>query len=209
MKILVTAGPTREHFDSVRFISNPSSGKMGYAIARAAAARGHRVTLVAGPVDLPDPEGVTTIHVVSAAQMAAACKRIYTRSDTVIMTAAVCDYRPAEPSKRKQAKDPAGRTVFLEPTEDIIAGLSAHKKPGQISIGFALEDHDAKRKARAKLERKNLDAIVLNGPANIGSDRASVQVLRRGKRWLTWAKATKHDVADRIVRLAEQLALAP
>ena len=91
MKILVTAGPTREYFDSVRFISNPSSGKMGYALAAAAAARGHRVTLVAGPVALADPPGVTMIHVVSAAEMAAECKRVFARSDGVIMTAAVCD----------------------------------------------------------------------------------------------------------------------
>ena len=205
MRILVTAGPTREPFDSVRFISNPSSGKMGFAVAAAAATRGHTVTLVAGPVGLPEPKGVRTIHVVSSAEMARACKTCFRDSDVVIMTAAVCDYRPARPARRKLAKSREPREITLVPTEDILASLGRRKTRSQILIGFAMEDSQPRRKARAKLERKNLDAIFLNGPANIGSDQAEVELLVRGVQWQPWPRASKRRVADRIVRLAERL----
>jgi len=205
VRILVTAGPTREPFDSVRFISNPSSGKMGFAVAAAAADRGHTVTLVAGPVDLPDPSGVRTIHVVSSAEMARTCKACFKACDVVVMTAAVCDYRPARPARHKLAKSHEPRAITLVPTEDILASLGRMKTPNQILIGFAMEDRQPRRKARAKLERKNLDAIFLNGPANIGSDQAEVQLLVRGRRWQPWPRAGKRRVADRIVRLAERL----
>jgi len=205
VRTLVTAGPTREHFDSVRFISNPSSGKMGFAVAAAAADRGHTVTLVAGPVELPDPSGVRTIHVVSSAEMARACKACFKSCDVVIMTAAVCDYRPAKPARHKLAKSHEARAITLVPTEDILASLGRMKTRSEILIGFAMEDRQPRRKARAKLERKNLDAIFLNGPANIGSDQAEVQLLVRGGRWQPWPRASKRRVADRIVRLAERL----
>jgi len=205
VRILVTAGPTREHLDSVRFISNPSSGKMGFAVAAAAADRGHTVTLVAGPVELPDPRGVQTIRVVSSTQMARACKARFQACDVVIMTAAVCDYRPSRPARYKLAKRHQARAVTLVPTEDILTSLGRAKPPGKILIGFAMEDRQPRRKARAKLDRKNLDAIFLNGPANIGSDQAEVQLLVRGGRWQPWSRASKRRVAYRIVRLAERL----
>ena len=205
MRILVTAGPTREPFDSVRFISNPSSGKMGFAVAAAAAARGHTVTLVAGPVGLPDPKGVRTVHVVSSAEMARACKTCFKDCDVVVMTAAVCDYRPARPARHKLAKSREPREITLVPTEDILASLGRRKTRSQVLIGFAMEDRQPRRKARAKLDRKDLDAIFLNGPANIGSDQAEVQLLVRGEKWQPWPRASKKRVADRIVRLAERL----
>jgi len=142
VKLLVSAGPTREFFDSVRFISNPSSGRMGYAIAREAARRGHEVALVSGPVTLKPPKGVNIVRVTTAAEMARACKRAFRQADVAVMTAAVCDYRPAQPSKQKLAKQARAKRVLLEPTEDIAATLG-RSKGNRILVAFAMEDHDA------------------------------------------------------------------
>jgi len=206
VKILVTAGPTREYFDSVRFISNPSSGKMGYAIAAAAAARGHQVVLISGPVQLDPPAGVQTIRVVSSAEMAEQCKAAWPSCDVALMTAAVCDYRPAKTLIKKLKKSNKPRHVTLLPTEDIAGSLGAAKRPGQILVTFAMEDHDAHRHAEQKMRRKRSDVVVLNGPANIGSDQALVEVLVAGEGWKRWRRAHKAAVADRLVRLAERLA---
>ncbi|MFQ6048837.1 MAG: phosphopantothenoylcysteine decarboxylase [Phycisphaerae bacterium] len=205
MHILVTAGPTREYFDTVRFISNPSSGKMGFAIAAAAAAAGHHVSLVSGPVALPDPPGTRVVRVVSAEQMARACKRLFARCDVLFMTAAVCDYRPQRRLRRKLAKQPRPRYVRLQPTEDILASLGQHKRPSQLLIGFVLEDHDARRHAERKLRRKRLDVVVLNSPQNIGADQATVELLVRGQAWQRWPRTTKANLATRLVRLAQCL----
>jgi len=162
VKILVTAGPTREYFDSVRFISNPSSGKMGYAIAAAAAARGHQVVLISGPVQLDPPAGVQTIRVVSSAEMAEQCKAAWPSCDVAFMTAAVCDYRPAKTLIKKLKKSNKPRHVTLLPTEDIAGSLGAAKRPGQILVTFAMEDHDAHRHAEQKSR--------CSSPAKDGSD---------------------------------------
>ena len=127
MRILISAGPTREYFDSVRFISNPSSGKMGYALARVAVQRGHEVTLVSGPVNLKPPEKVNLIAVTSAAEMAEACKKAWRRSDVGIMTAAVCDYRPQVLLDLKLAKKAQTRRVSLEATDDIASALGSNE----------------------------------------------------------------------------------
>ena len=205
MKILITAGPTREYFDSVRFISNPSSGKMGYALAAAAARRGHAVTLVSGPVALPAPRDVHVIQVTSAAEMAREVKTLWPTQDAAIMTAAVSDYRPAHRLDQKIAKSEGPLQVTLEATEDIARSCGASKRAGQILIAFAMEDHDARPHAEAKIRRKNCDAIVLNGPANIGTDTASVEVLVAGEPWSMWPLGTKSEVAERIIELAERL----
>ncbi len=205
MRILVTAGPTREFFDTVRFISNPSSGKMGYALARAARRRGHEVVLVSGPVALRAPRDVETVHVVSSAEMSRACKRAFADCDAVVMTAAVCDYHPEYRLDHKLKKQPKVRAIRLLPTEDILASLG-RRKAGRVLIGFAMEDHSARRNAEGKLRRKNLDAILLNGPENIGGDRAAMELLVRGQAWETWPPASKSAVATRAIRLAEQLA---
>lgn len=205
LRILITAGPTREFIDSVRFISNPSTGKMGYALAAAAAARGHRVTLVTGPTSLTPPAGVTTVQVVSAAEMADAARRAFRTADAAVFTAAVSDYRPARRHARKLPKQTADLTLKLEPTEDIAAALG-RTKGRRITIGFAFEDHDARRHAESKLQRKNCDAIVLNGPATVGSDRATVEFLERGRPWERWPTDTKEAITDRIVARLEALA---
>lgn len=206
LRILITAGPTREFFDTVRFVSNPSTGKMGYALSVAARARGHEVVLVSGPVALPDPKGVKVVRVVSAAQMARECKRLWADCDAGVLTAAVCDYRPKHILDHKLKKKALDRHITLVPTEDIAAALGRSKKHRPV-IGFAMEDHDHHAHAEAKLRRKRCDAIVLNGPANIGADRATVEILTRAEGWSTPITETKQVLARRIVRLLESLAV--
>lgn len=205
MRILITAGPTREYFDTVRFISNPSSGKMGYALAAAALRRGHAVTLVSGPVALAPPAGAKVVRVETAAQMAAASKRAFREADAAILTAAVCDYRPATRLHKKLKKSAEPLRLLLEPTEDIAASLG-RRKGRRITIGFAMEDHDHRAHAVAKLARKRCDAVVLNGPENVGADRASVEVLIAAQGWQPGWQGTKRQVAGRIIRLLERLA---
>jgi len=202
MHFLVTAGPTREFFDTVRFVSNPSTGKMGYAIAAAGAARGHRVTLVSGPVDLAAPKGVECIRVVSAAEMFEACCRVFEEADAAVMTAAVCDYRPARPLAHKLRKQARARRVTLLPTRDICAHLGSIKGDRMV-IGFAMEDHDHRAHAAAKLTRKRCDAIVLNGPGNVGADDATVEILTAEGRWSAPQTGSKVEIAARVVELVE------
>jgi phosphopantothenoylcysteine decarboxylase/phosphopantothenate--cysteine ligase len=167
-RVLVTAGPTREPIDPVRFISNPSTGKMGYAVARAAEHRGASVTLVAGPCDLPAPANVTVIRVGTAEEMAQAVFKCAETSEIVIKTAAVSDYRPASISARKLKKDPDRTSLQLEKTEDILGQLGRRKR-GQVLVGFAAETEDLEQNARQKLADKNLDIIAGNLIGNPGS----------------------------------------
>jgi phosphopantothenoylcysteine decarboxylase/phosphopantothenate--cysteine ligase len=209
MRILVTAGPTREYIDTVRYISNPSSGKMGYAIAAEAVSRGHEVVLVSGPVTLPTPEGVELVRVTSAREMFEVTTSAFGRCSAAIMAAAVCDYRPIARAGRKQPKSKETITVSLEPTEDICAHLGA-VKGDRIVIGFAMEDHDHRRNAEVKLERKRCDAIVLNDVDATGADLAKIEILRKGFGWSQSYHGTKADCARRVVELAESLVgLAP
>jgi phosphopantothenoylcysteine decarboxylase / phosphopantothenate---cysteine ligase len=202
LNLLVSAGPTREFFDSVRFISNPSSGKMGYAIARAAARRGHRVTLVTGPVAIEAPQGVEVVRVLTAAEMAVACKRAFRTADAAIMTAAVCYYRPLERLSYKKPKSSKPFRLTLEPTEDIAAALG-RRKGGRLLIGFAMEDHDPRAHAERKLKKKNCDLIVLNGPENVGGDQAVVELFAPSEGWTGPFRGTKMQVARRLVRQIE------
>ncbi|MBX3395043.1 MAG: phosphopantothenoylcysteine decarboxylase [Phycisphaerae bacterium] len=205
LHILITAGPTREYLDSVRYISNPSSGKMGFAIAAVAARRGHHVTLVSGPMELKPPASVNTVRVETAAEMLAAARRAFRCADAAVFCAAVCDYRPLNRARRKLPKSQAALTLKLTPTPDIAATLG-RVKGRRISIAFALEDHDGRRKAEAKMIAKHADAIVLNGPINIGSDRATVEILRHGGDWTALPSATKPLIAKRLIELVEQIA---
>ena len=205
LNILITAGPTREYLDSVRFISNPSSGKMGYAIAAAAARRGHRVTLVSGPVAMKPPPGCRTIHVETGDEMFHAAREAFRVADAAIFCAAVCDYRPQQRANRKLPKAMDGLTVKLVPTIDIAANLG-RIKGRRVTIAFALEDHDGRRKAKAKMIAKRADAIVLNGPGNIGSNTAAADFLTSNGGWKRWPSATKTTVAKEIMIELEQLA---
>lgn len=204
MRILVTAGPTREFFDSVRFISNPSSGRMGYAIAAAAASRGHDVLLVSGPVELPDPAGVEVRRVVSAREMFAAATARFDECHAAVMTAAVCDYRPARCRAHKLKKQNRPRTIRLQPTPDVCAHLGA-AKGSRVVIGFAMEDHDHRQNAERKLRRKRCDAIVLNGIANVASETAEINILRFDTGWSGPFTGAKDQIGVTVVRLVEEL----
>lgn len=163
MKILVNAGPTREKIDPVRFISNHSSGKMGYAIAEAAILMGHEVTLVSGPVSISAPENLHKfISIESAAEMAEAMKNEFGNADLAILCAAVADYRPAHPEKQKMKKKEGNLFLELERTEDIALSLGRMKKEGQLLAGFAAETNDLEANALTKMRKKNFDFIAAN-----------------------------------------------
>lgn len=167
-RILVSAGPTREYLDPVRFLSNPSSGRMGYAVARAAARRGAEVTLVSGPSSLPAPSGVELLPVTSAEEMLAALSTPFTHADALVMTAAVADWRGAQVLAHKEPKSGERRTLELVRTPDILETLAASRR-GQILVGFAMETDAGVERAAEKARRKGLDFICLNYPTREGS----------------------------------------
>ena len=205
LRVLITAGPTREYIDPVRYLSNDSSGRMGFELARAAARRGHAVTLVHGPVALMLPRGVATQPVVSAADMLRECRTAWPGQDVLIMAAAVADYTPVRPARRKRKKDAGELSLRLKPTTDILAALTRRRRAGQVVIGFALEDRTPRRNAEKKLSEKRLDAIVLNSPAAIGAAESTIEVLTRCGAWRTLNSARKASHARTIIALAEQL----
>ena len=180
-KILVTAGPTREAIDPVRYITNHSSGKMGYAIARMAAFRGADVTLVSGQVSLKGPAGVKLIRIESAGDLFRAVTQVAAEQDYIIKAAAVADYRPVNISDEKIKKTDDDMTIPLERTEDTLQYLGDHKRAGQLLCGFAMETSDMEEKARKKLARKNLDLIVANNVkvagAGFGTDTNVVTMI--------------------------------
>ena len=181
VRVLVTAGPTREAIDAVRFVSNRSSGKMGFAVARAAAVRGAAVTLIHGPVALDPPPGMAGVHpVTTAAEMADAVRAGIAAADALIMVAAVADYRPAETIAGKRKKSEGGWTLELERTEDILASLAGGARDC-VCVGFAAESDDAEARAADKLQRKGLDLIVANDisrdDAGFGSDDNAAVIL--------------------------------
>ena len=180
LRVLVSAGGTREAIDPVRFIGNRSSGRMGIALATAAARRGAEVTLVAANVSLATPPGVERIDVTSAAELAAACHEHFPATHVLVMAAAVADFRPREAAGGKLTREGSGGiTLELEETEDVLASLAAERRPGQTLIGFAAEHGgDFVARARAKLDRKGIDAIVVNdvSDADIGFDSEQNEV---------------------------------
>ncbi|MGE0880082.1 MAG: bifunctional phosphopantothenoylcysteine decarboxylase/phosphopantothenate--cysteine ligase CoaBC [Acidimicrobiia bacterium] len=211
-RVLVTAGGTREAIDSVRVITNRSSGKQGYAIAAEAASRGAYVTLVT-TVELPVPQGVAeVVKVTSAASMEAAVMPMSAEQDVIVMAAAVADFRPKVVADRKIKKDDGMSEIVLEPTHDFLVDLGRQKPHHQVLVGFAAETDDVLANAVGKLERKNLDLIVANdvGAPNVGfeHDTNEVTILRRAPR----AEATKvsdpTDVIRHNVALADKRAVA-
>lgn len=205
MRILITAGGTREYIDPVRFISNASSGRMGYALARAALKAGHKVTLITAPASQPVPSAAKIVKVQSAAEMFEAVRKHFSRCDCLIMAAAVADYTPAYPANTKIKRTGKPLSIKLKPTVDILKWAGSHKRRNQIVIGFALEDKAIRSRAEKKLKEKNLDMIVANTPAAIGADKSTVQIKIRGRRWLRLAQATKATIAKRIIREAENV----
>jgi len=205
MRTLITAGGTREYIDPVRFISNASSGKMGYALASAALKSGHKVTLITAPTSQKPPSAANIVKVETAAQMFEAVKKHFSQSDCLIMTAAVADYTPARPAKTKIRKTDESLTVKLKPTTDILKWAGKHKKKDQIVIGFALEDKNLRTRAERKLNEKNLDMIVANTSAAIGAEKSTAQIKMPGREWLKLPKSSKAVIAGKIVSLAESL----
>ncbi len=200
--MLVTAGPTVERIDPVRYITNRSSGKMGYAIAEAARDRGAEVTLVSGPVSLKAPEGVKVVSVESSAQLCDAVLAAGATADVVIQAAAPADFRPVRASDEKIKKDGAGMTLLLENTTDIAAELGRRKRPGQILVAFAAETENVLENARGKLLRKNADMVVANdvsrADAGFGVDTNAVTLITRdGQRQLPLM--SKRAAADGIL----------
>lgn len=201
-KVLVTAGPTQERMDPVRYISNHSTGKMGYAIAAAAVRRGAEVTLVSGKVELTPPMGVHVVPVVSAADMAQAVKEAAPEQDIIVKAAAVADYRPRTVADEKIKKKDAELSVELERTEDILAWLGANRREGQILCGFSMETEHLLENSRDKLEKKKIDMIVANNlkqeGAGFGTDTNVVTLLtKQGAEELPLL--TKEEVADRLL----------
>ena len=208
-KILVTAGPTREALDPVRFLTNHSTGKMGYAIARVAAARGAEVTLVTGPTEIKKPGFVKVVPIESAREMYEAVTAASEEQDAIIKAAAVADYRPAHVSDEKiKKKDGDELSIPVERTDDILAYLGSHKKPGQFLCGFSMETEHMLENSRKKLEKKNLDMIVANNlkvaGAGFGTDTNIVTLITKaGERQLE--KMSKEQVADKLLDAIFQL----
>jgi phosphopantothenoylcysteine decarboxylase / phosphopantothenate---cysteine ligase len=203
-RVLVTAGGTREPIDSVRYIGNRSSGRMGVALAAAAAARGAEVTLVAAPLSVPPPNGVSVIKVGTAAEMLAACERAFPAADVLLMAAAVADFRPAAPAPSKLKKDRGlPPPIEIKPTPDILSALASVRRPGQVLVGFAAEHgDDAVAYGRAKLERKAVDLVVVNDISrpDIGFDAEHNEVvILSAEGELRASRGRKEEIAQTIL----------
>lgn len=206
IRFLITAGPTREFIDPIRFISNRSSGKMGYALAEAARAVSSQVMLVSGPTALTPPKGIEFVPVVTAQEMSDAVWARFEQSDIVIMAAAVCDFRPkaVAPQKIKKTRLGGGLTLPFEPTPDILAELGRRKK-SQTLIGFAAETENLEANALDKLRRKNLDLIVANDASAFESDTNDVTLISAAGKTERLSAMTKTKVAAAIIRRAVEL----
>jgi phosphopantothenoylcysteine decarboxylase/phosphopantothenate--cysteine ligase len=206
-RVVVTAGPTRESIDPVRVVTNRSSGKMGFRIAEAAWARGAEVELIAGPVALSDPIGVTVCRVETTKDLERAVSAALPTADVLVMAAAPADFRPASPSTSKQPRSEGALAIPMEPTDDVLGATEARRKPGSVTVGFALETGDGVAKGRAKLERKHLDLIVVNDALEPGAgfetDTNRVAILDREGSLHNLPLQSKAQVAEAILDAVE------
>jgi len=204
MRFLITAGPTREPIDDVRFLSNRSTGKMGYGVAEEARVRGHEVTLVSGPVALTPPKGVSRVPVETALQMHEAVLEHLAGADVLVMSAAVADYRPAPRAEGKVKKSEGDWTLTLVRNPDILAE-AGESKGKRIHVGFAVESEDLLANAGRKLAAKNLDLIVANAVSAFGADRSTAHFLTPQGSPRTLADRPKREIASEIVAFCEGL----
>jgi phosphopantothenoylcysteine decarboxylase/phosphopantothenate--cysteine ligase len=205
-RVVVTAGPTREHLDPVRVITNPSSGRMGYALAEAANQRGADVVLVTGPTELPPPAGLATTHVETTEQMQRALQGLVANADALIMCAAPADYRPTNQAVKKLPRSAGALTVKLEATPDILGSLKRRK--GMLVVGFALETGNGLANARSKMQNKALDFVILNDATEPGAGfevtTNRVTILGRNGTQVDLPLLPKRDVAERILDVVEE-----
>lgn len=203
MRFVVTAGPTREAIDPVRFISNRSSGKMGYAIAEAALARKHQVTLIFGPAAIAPPNGAKLVPITTSDELYAAVRRALRDCDVFVMCAAVSDYKPAQVSPHKMKKRRGAFALKLIPTRDILASLPKRRR--YLVIGFAAETHDLTKNAQKKLRAKNCDAIVANdvsgSEVGMESDENEVTIFFRDGKKEKISRASKKKIARELVKI--------
>ena len=208
MRFVVTAGPTREAIDPVRFISNRSSGKMGYAIAEAALARGHDVTLISGPASLAAPRGTQLVSITTSDELYDAVHRAMRACDVLVMCAAVSDYKPAAPANRKLRKRKAPFALKLIPTTDVLASLPKENRR-YLVVGFAAETHDLKINAQKKLRRKNCDLIVANdvsrNDSGMESDENEVVIFSRNGESQKISRTSKKIIARELVKIISKM----
>jgi phosphopantothenoylcysteine decarboxylase/phosphopantothenate--cysteine ligase len=206
-RVVVTAGPTREPIDPVRVVTNRSSGKMGYRLAEAAWERGAEVVLVTGPVELAAPVGVRIRKVETTAELEESLRDELPTTDVLVMAAAPADYRPTDPSGTKRPRSDGALAIPFEPTTDILGATKGSRRPGSVIVGFALETGDAVAKGKAKLERKDLDLIVVNDALEPGAgfevDTNRVAILDRDGGAQVLPLASKREVAERILDAVE------
>ncbi len=207
-RVVVTAGPTRESIDPVRVVTNRSSGKMGYRVAEAAWERGADVVLITGPTAVPAPIGVRVLRVETTKQLEDAVRAELPAADVLVMAAAPADFRPSDPSESKRARNDGALAIPMEPTDDILSATRGQRRPGSVTVGFALETGDALAKGRAKLERKDLDLIVVNDALEPGAgfevDTNRVALLGREGSARILPLQSKRDVAEAILDAVEQ-----
>jgi phosphopantothenoylcysteine decarboxylase/phosphopantothenate--cysteine ligase len=199
--LLITSGPTRQHLDPVRYLTNASSGRMGQALAQAAVAAGHQVTVVSGRVEITYPAKCEVIPVVSTEEMLAACQRIFPQCDGLIGVAAPCDYRPVKVEEQKIKKTGEPLVLNLIETPDIIATLAQSKRPEQWLVGFALETEDIRFRAITKMQRKHCDLMVLNGSQAIDSTENSIEVIDATGQVIATIAGPKPQVARELFQL--------
>jgi phosphopantothenoylcysteine decarboxylase/phosphopantothenate--cysteine ligase len=208
MRLLVTAGPTREYLDDVRFISNASSGRMGCAVASAGVAAGHAVTLLLGPCAAEPPGGCEVVPFVTLADLKAALEERFGGCDALVMAAAVGDFRPERTRAGKLSRSAGPVDVRLVPTEDVLAGAAARKRPGQVVVAFAVEAgprEQAEARARQKLTAKRADLIVVNAPAAMGAAESEACVLGMEGVVLPWGRRDKRELARPLVQALDRV----
>ena len=202
-RILITSGPTRQYIDPVRYISNASSGRMGCCLVEAAIESGHDVVLVSGPVDIQYPPEAELIPVLTTGDMLDAATKLFADCDGMIGVAAPCDYKPVEVANHKIRKTGEALELKRIETPDVVASLGANKQPHQWTVGFALETEDARFRAITKLQKKNCDLVVLNGPAAINASDNEVEIIAPNGTVIKSIKGPKATIASQILAVIE------